>query len=193
MTTPESKWNQLFEALGASGKQISLVVTGGGSGAASRCFRRAGASRNFVEAVIPYSCAAVTDYLGCPASDASASGQVAKQLACVAFGRASRLADNESDPSDAVGISLVAALPTMPRRRGQDRIHVALHTQQRGVWWSLELEKDADTRESAETIAEEMVFHALAELVDDLTNDDLTNDDFFRDAGLDLEQACFDT
>ena len=58
---------------------------------------------------------------------------------------------------------------------------------QKGVLWSLELAKDAHTRESAETIADEMIFAALAELVDHLTNEQ-----FFEDAGLDLVRVCFD-
>jgi hypothetical protein len=187
VSTQTSHWSQLLETLGGSGKRISLVVTGGGSGAIQHCFRRHGASRNFVDAVIPYSRAAVANYLGCPPADSSASGSVARQLASVALARASRLDDDPSDSCEAVGIALVAALPTTPRRRGQDRIHVAVRRPQKGVLWSLELAKDAHTREDAETIADEMIFRALAELAGHASNDP-----FFADAGLDLVRVCFD-
>jgi membrane carboxypeptidase/penicillin-binding protein PbpC len=91
------------------------------------------------------------------------------------------------DAREAVGIALVAALPTTPQRRGRDRIHVALHAKPRGVLWSLELAKDAHTRESAETIADEMVFRALAEL-----SDLSTSDSFFESRGLSLARIPFD-
>ncbi len=191
--THDPDWNRLFETLRDSGKRISLVVTGGGSGAVTHCFRRAGASRVFVEAVIPYSHAALTEYLGCPPSGSSASGPVAKQLASVALERARRLHDDHADSFQPVGIALVAALPTTPRRRGRDRIHVALltqdsfHSQKRGVLWSLELTKDAYNREQAESIADEMIRCALIELVESEPDDS-----FFQAAGLKLERLRFE-
>lgn len=169
------------------------MLTGGGSGALKHCFCREGASRVFVEAVIPYSHAALTDYLGCPPSGSSASGPVAKQLASVALERAGRLHDEHADSIQPVGIALVAALPTTPRRRGRDRIHVGLLTQdsfqsqKRGVLWSLELTKDAYNREQAESIADEMIRCALAELVESEPDDS-----FFRAAGLKLETLRFE-
>jgi hypothetical protein len=193
VSTPESNWDQVFETLRDARKRISLVLTGGGSGALKHCFRREGASRVFVEAVIPYSHAALMDYLGCPPSGSSASGSVAKQLASVALERARRLQDEHADSSQPVGIALVAALPTTPQRRGRDRIHVALLTQEllrsqrRGVLWSLELSKDAYTREQAESIADEMIRLALVELVE--SDQDKS---FFRDAKLNLETIRFD-
>lgn len=185
--------------LQGSGNRISLVVTGGGSGALKHCFRRAGASRVFIEAVIPYSHAALTDYLGRPPSDSSASGPVAKQLARVALERSRRLQDEHVDSFQPVGVALVAALPTTPRRRGRDRIHVALLTQdsfppqellrpqERGVLWSLELTKDAYSREQAESIADEMIRCALTKLVKSEPDDS-----FFRAAGLSLKTARYE-
>lgn len=188
VSTPSSNWDELFETLCASRKIVSLVVTGGGAGAITRCFRRAGASKNFVEAVIPYSRAAVADYLGCQIADASASGAVARQLANVAFKRACRLSDNITDLHQIAGIALTAALPTKPGRRGPDRIHVALRTLERHVLWSLELAKNSHTRESAESVADEMVYTALAEW--SVSN---ANDRFFADAGLHPVRVCLDT
>ena len=187
MSTPGTNWNQLFEQLRDSRKRISLVVTGGGAGALKHCFCRAGASRIFVEAVIPYSRAALIEYLGFPPSDSSASGSVAKQLASVALVRAGRLGDDQTDALQPVGIALVAALPTTPRRRGGDRIHVALQTRQWGRLWSLELTKDAYTRQQAEAIADEMIGYAMAALFGPEPDDS-----FFRDADLSLETKRFE-
>jgi hypothetical protein len=113
---------------------------------------------------------------------------VAKQLASAALERARRLGDDQTDASEPVGIALVAALPTTPRRRGRDRIHVALQTHQGGLLWSLQLTKDAHTREQAESIADEMIGCAIAALLGSEPDDS-----FFRDAGLNLESERFDT
>ncbi len=140
-----------------------------------------------MEAVIPYSRASLAEYLGCRPTESSASPAVAKQLASVAMQRAAGLGDDENDRREPAGIALVAALPTTPRRRGRDRIHVALRTHSSGVLWSLELAKGAHTRQSAETIADEMVYLALAELTKNQPSAG-----FFTAAGLKLEQTCFD-
>lgn len=184
----------MFKSLSDSRIQISLVVSGGGSGALQHCFRREGASRLFVEGVIPYSHAAMVDYLGCAPSDASASASVAKQLASVALQRAGRLHEPQAEShKQPVGIALVAALPTTPRRRGRDRIHVARLTQdspqspKRGMLLSIELTKDAYSREQAESIADEMIRMAISGLA--TTESD---DSFFQKAGLDLQSQPFE-
>lgn len=193
MPTPESRWDRVFGALRDSGKRVSLVVTGGGSGALQHCFAREGASRVFVEAVIPYSHAALTNYLGGQSLESSASASMAKQLASVALERAVGLHDDNTDSFQPAGVALVASLPTTPRRRGSDRIHAALLTQdspqsrKRGVLWSMELTKDAYDREQAETIADEIVRCALVELVG-LEPDD----SFFQAAGLKLEPLTYE-
>ena len=164
VSTPESHRRRILESLRGSNSRIALVVTGGGSGALSQCFRRSGASDNFIEAAIPYSRAALTEYLGCQPSGSSASAATAKQLASVALRRAARLGDGEGDARVPTGIALAAALPTTPKRRGSDRIHVAMRVQNRGVLLSVELAKETHDRESAERVADELVFCVLAEL-----------------------------
>jgi hypothetical protein len=183
-----SNWHSLLTALASSDSRISLVVTGGGSGAVSHCLRRAGASRNFVDAVVPYSRAAVAEYLGCPPAGSSASSAVAKQLASVALRHATSLDDSSGSEVHApAGIALVAALPTTPPRQVPNRIHVVLREPKRGVLWSLELTKQSRTREEAETIAEEMVYRALAEL-----SGHADNESFFANSCLDLVRVDFE-
>jgi hypothetical protein len=160
---PELDWGGLFDSLAQPSLQVSLVVAGGGSGAVAHCFRRVGASQTFVEAVVPYSRTALAGYLTAAPRGSDASPARAHQLASTALSRADALADREP-PYEAVGISLAAALPTIPKRRGTDRIHVSLHTQSRRLLWSVELSKDAFDRETAESIAEAMIFIALSEL-----------------------------
>lgn len=186
MPTQQSDWQTLLDGLASSATRISLVVTGGGSGAVSRCLRRAGASRNFVDAAAPYSRAAVADYLGTEPAGAAASGEVARQLGAAALARAFDL-DDVSQPPERAGIGLAAALPTTPPRPVRNRIHVALQRPQHGVLWSLELATGTQTRESAETIADEMVYRALAELAGSAANDA-----FFDRSGLALQRVDFD-
>lgn len=190
METPECGWEPVLARLRSSRKKIGLVVTGGGAGALGHCFSRAGASKIFVEAAIPYSRRALSAYLGCPPPDACASLAAAVQLSEVARQRAHEFEDDPTDSLQTVGIALVAALPTTPTRRGQDRIHVAASTQEarpaqsRGRSWSLELAKGAHSREAAESIADAMIRHALCHLVEPPIEDT-----FFRDAGLQLQSA----
>lgn len=163
-------WQALFQSLASTKYQIALVVSGGGSGALTRCFRRPGASANFVEGVIPYSRQAQASYLERPSEGSSASPQRARQLAATAFSRARSLSDQEAK-SHAAGIALVAALPTVPPRRGTDRIHVALRTDEHAAVWTLELPKGRFDRATAETLADDMIFLALAHLTSDVEPD----------------------
>ena len=157
-------WDRVLNNLTQSNSfQISLVATGGASGALARCFRRAGASRAFVEAAIPYSRPALAAYLASAPMGSDASSERAEQLAHTAQSRAQSFAQLEP-PYETVGIALVAALPTNIPRRGQDRIHVALRSPSRKILWSRELMKGAFDRESSETIADAMLFLALFEL-----------------------------
>ena len=147
----------------------------------------------FVEAVIPYSHAALTDYLGCPPSDSSASGPVAKQLASVALERAGRLRDEHADSIQPVGIALVAALPTTPRRRGQGSNPCCARPRLISV---------AKTGRAVVAGVDQRCLHPRAGRIDCRRDDsmcDLPNcvesdpdDSFFRDAELKLETLRFE-
>ena len=117
--------------------------------------------------MIPYSRQAQASYLQRAPEGSSASPQRAQQLAQTALSRAKSLGQQAAD-TQAAGIALVAALPTVPPRRGADRIHVALRTDQQGAIWTLELPKGQFDRGSAETLADEMIFLALEQLTGDV-------------------------
>ena len=164
MPSDRSNWEHLFARLTETPLQIALVCTGGGAGAVSRCFRRSGASRNFVDAAIPYSMRASAAYLGDAPAESRASAEFASQLASRAYSRATRLSD--CDQGVPIGLALVAALPTVPVNQTEERIHVALHRQQDQQCWSERLRKGEHSRESAESIADEMLFGAIEYAVD---------------------------
>ncbi|QDT07737.1 hypothetical protein K227x_61650 [Rubripirellula lacrimiformis] len=144
--------------------RIALVVTGGGSGAVTQCFRRPQASVNFVEAVIPYSRKSLEDYLGRPPIAGSASPETATQAAMVAHDRATRL--GSGDIQDAVGISLLAVLPTQPRRDDQThRICVSMQAAGGSANWMTEIDDGSMTRQDAEQMADRMFWTAIEHLL----------------------------
>lgn len=163
MAPTERDWEQLFDELAEQPLQLALVCTGGGSGAVSRCFRRAGASKNFVEATIPYSRQASAAYLGRTPPASRASVAFAEALAEVAKGRASQWSDRQ--PAIAAGVALTAALPTAGAAGDQLRIHVAVHSPDFQQSWSTTWNGHPHTRESAEDLADAMVYQALRSLL----------------------------
>ncbi|MFK8112265.1 MAG: hypothetical protein AB8B91_08680 [Rubripirellula sp.] len=160
----QTAWDQLFARLRVTPFQIAIVMSGGGSGALAECFRRSGASANFVEAVIPYSQRAMSEYLSQTPLGSAASLETAKQLAEVAHQRAQRL--GEPNSQHCVGLALVAALPTSRPRRGDDRIHVAAKQTDSGVSRSIQLAKNEFSRESAEEVADQLIYLALADIAE---------------------------
>lgn len=171
----DDRWDQIFVALAQTKWQIAMAITGGGSAAIGRCFGRAGASANLIEAVVPYSNGSLHEYLGGPPAAASASIETADQLARVAWNRAARLSDaNSNRQSDrqispaldsAAGIGMTCALPTSRSRRGDDRIHVAIQTSRWNWSRSQTLDKSIHTRVSAERVAESMIADAIEALI----------------------------
>lgn len=166
MPSSDLKWQQLFAELVVTPIQIAVVCTGGGSGAIAHCFRRSGASRNFVDAAIPYSRNASQTYLGTASEHPYASKAFAQQLASAAYDRARRMSD--IDLPVAVGIALVAALPSTGQEQTEQRIHVAIHAGDHQRCWSEQWPVGTHTRESAEALADEMVFRAIQYIVQQL-------------------------
>ena len=103
-------------------------------------------------------------YLGSRPAESRASPEFAQQLASRAFERAGQLADH--DQGVPIGIALVAVMPTVPANRVAERIHVALHRPEDRHCWTEVLRKGAHSRESAESIADEMIFRAIEFAVD---------------------------
>jgi hypothetical protein len=163
MQTNDDAWADLFDRIRQSPWQMGLVFSGGGVGALSRCFRRSGASANMVEAVIPYSHAAMLEYVGEPLKGPSASAAVAEQLAMIALARAAALTDHEQGMP--VGVALVAALPTSPPRHGDNRVHVAIRANDFSIQLANHFAADL-TREVAEAAVDDLVFDALSLLLE---------------------------
>lgn len=145
---------------GNDGK-LCIVVTGAGSQAIAWLFAEAGASRTVLDAQVPYSYSALTEYTGRKA-DQHVSAEEAALMAETALERARRLAGPGEEPL--AGVACTAAIATDRVRRGEDRCHVAIATSA-GLrkTYSLVMVKGERDRAGEEALCSAMVLNAVAE------------------------------
>ena len=157
----KSDWNTLITAIHASKHQCVLAITGGGSSAIARLLEVPGGSRTVLEAVVPYSSAALTDWLG-GAPDQFCAEPTARAMAMAAWMRARALSP-EADPRRLIGVGATASLASDRPKKGDHRIHIAAQTATATSSYSLVLAKDQRKRLAEENIASQLVLMALAE------------------------------
>lgn len=150
----------LIEQIHASATPLVLSVTGGGSGAIAALLEVPGASATVLEAVVPYSAAALQQWLG-GTVDHYCSERTARAMAMAAFQRARHL--SEADPHSLRGIGATASLISTRPKRGPHRIHVAWQSAETTSVVSCELNKGARTRAEEEHLATRLVLNAVAE------------------------------
>jgi nicotinamide mononucleotide (NMN) deamidase PncC len=150
---------QLIEQIHAAGRPMVIAVTGGGSGAISSLLAVPGASATVLEAVVPYSPAALANWLG-GAPDHYCSERTARAMAMAALERARTLTD--VDPLRLYGIGATASLASNRPKRGPHRIHVAWQSAEVTDVVSCELEKDARMRAEEEGVAASLILNAIA-------------------------------
>src|SRR5579884_1150599 len=114
---------RLIEALHAGPYRYVLAVTGGGTGAVAALLSVPGGSRTVLEAVVPYHERALVEFLG-RAPEQFCSADTARALAERACDRARWLAPGEA----VAGAGCTASLATDRPKRGDHRLHVAVHT-----------------------------------------------------------------
>jgi nicotinic acid mononucleotide adenylyltransferase len=122
----EPPWSRIVGDIHASGRQLVIAVTGGGSGAISRLLQTPGASRSILEAIVPYSNASLAAWLG-GMPEQACSAATARAMAMAAFLRARKL-DPQAAPHTLVGLGCTASLATDRVKRGAHRVHVAVQT-----------------------------------------------------------------
>jgi len=150
---------QLVREIHAAPTRVVLAVAGGGSGAISQLLEMPGASRTVLEVVVPYSAAALVDWLGGPPEHAC-SEQTARAMAMAAFRRACRLDDSGAPLA---GISSTASLTSDRPKRGAHRVHLAVQTAARTATRSLELRKEARGRAQEERLVSRLALNMVAE------------------------------
>lgn len=142
---------RLVEAVHGTPALAVLAVTGGGASLLSELLVVPGASRTVLEAVVPYSEAALESWVGGPVTGA-ASAETAARLAVAALERAAALAGAEGrGTAPLVGLGLTAALASDRPKRGEHRAHLACrcrtaHGVVTGEDWSLTLDKGRRSR-----------------------------------------------
>lgn len=156
----DSSLASVVRAIHASGWQLVAVVTGGGSGGIAALVQTPGASRTVLEAVVPYSHAALVEWLG-GAPDRSCSPETAQAMAMAAYMRARRLAP-EANPETLLGVSCTASLASDRPKRGDHRIHVAVQTARETWSHSLTLTKGRRDREGEELAAAALMVRSIA-------------------------------
>ena len=135
-----------------------VLATAGGTRAISDLLIVPGASRTVLEAVVPYSAAALGAGLGA-VPEQSCSARTVRAMAMAGYMRARRL-----DPGGAplAGVAATASLASGRPKRGPHRVHVAFQTITQTVTASLELTKGARTRAEEETVTGRMLVNMVA-------------------------------
>jgi len=152
----------LVRRIHATPLQCVLAVTGGGSSAISALLQVPGASRTVLEAVVPYSSASLTAWLGCE-PEQFCGERTARAMAMVAYQRVRRYTDQDSADTDRVcGLGCTASLASDRPKHGPHRLHVALQSASHTICQSLELLKGARDRRGEEAMASAMILNLLA-------------------------------
>jgi len=148
----------LLGRLEASGSQIVVVTTGGGSLAIPHLLTTPGASGVVLECLVPYAREAVDRLLGGP-QESYCSARAARRLAMTAWQRACGLG---ALPQTAIGAAVTATLRSRAPKRGSHRIVVAVHTLDATTVATLVLRKDARSRADEELLAAALLLERLA-------------------------------
>ncbi len=151
--------HQLVEQIHDTPTRIVLAAAGGGSRAIADLLEVPGGSRTLLEAVVPYSAAAMVAFLGSRPDEFCASS-TARAMAMAAFHRARRYEEPAAMPA---GVACTASLATDRPKHGPHRIHVAVQTAAQTAAWWLPLHKDRRTRAEEERLAGQLTLNAVAE------------------------------
>ncbi len=139
----------------------SFALTGGGVGLAAQLLAVPGASTTVADVRVPYAAAALRNLLG-GTPDQASNLETAQAMAMAMLRNTLQLGCPE--PSNAFGFALTASLATRTPKRGQHRVHLAIHTLQALHSVSLVLAKGTRSRADEEQLATRLGWHALAQL-----------------------------
>jgi nicotinamide mononucleotide (NMN) deamidase PncC len=152
---------ELIAAIHRSGAKVVIAITGGGSSAIGKLLEVPGGSASILEAVVPYSQAALNEFLG-GTPDQFCSEPTARAMAMAAWMRARDLTDYYSH--NLVGVGMTASLVSGTPKKGEHRIHVGVQTAEQTASYSLTLNKGARSRSEEEQLAARLLIAALGEV-----------------------------
>ena len=139
-----------------------VAVAGGGAQALSWLLATPGASHSILEARVPYSLPALTEFLGSEPSPA-VSRKTAEDMAQRSYQRALRLA---TDDAAIIGVGCTAALTTDRPKKGDHRCFVSGWTASAVTTYGVTLVKGLRDREAEDEVVSRLVLRALAEASD---------------------------
>lgn len=149
----------LAAAVHDSSAKLVLSVTGGGSASIAALLAVPGASRSVLEALVPYSAASLTGWLGAK-PEHFCSSRTARAMAMQGYLRARSL-----DPAaeTVVGVGCTASLASDRPKRGAHRAHVAWQSAATTCCVGLELAKGRRTRAEEEELVAALVLNEVAQ------------------------------
>jgi nicotinamide mononucleotide (NMN) deamidase PncC len=153
--------NELIAAIHRSGARIVIAITGGGSSAIGKLLEVPGGSDSLLEALVPYSQAALEEFLG-GAPDQFCSEPTARAMGMAAWMRARDLTNYYS--YELVGVGMTASLVSGTPKKGDHRIHVGVQTAEQTSSYSLTLNKGARSRSEEEQLAAKLLIMAIADI-----------------------------
>jgi len=110
-----------------SNARIFIACSGGGSGLQNLFGMTPGISKRFVGSIFPYDMYEFDEFIGSPLADSYASKLGAIALANAAYIQAQKNCFKKNNLSGKIiGLGISAALATDRRRKGKDRIHIAI-------------------------------------------------------------------
>ena len=148
-----------LSAIHASGRQAVIAVTGGGSLAISDLLSVPGASAFLLDARVPYSTPALTEWLG-RAPEQTCSRETALAMSVVSYLRARQLS---ADPERTIGVGCTAALVSDRPKRGEHRAWIATQTRNATRLVELSLSKDLRDRAAEERLVADALLRLLSE------------------------------
>jgi nicotinamide mononucleotide (NMN) deamidase PncC len=158
MPPPENE--TLIRQIHASGRQLVIAVTGGGSMAISGLLQVPGASATVLEAIVPYSAKSLDQWVG-GIIEQYCSEKTARAMAVRAFERAREL--SAADAHKLIGIGATASLATNRPKRGAHRIHIARQSAAITSLTTCNFLDSANTRAEEENASTQLVLQAIAE------------------------------
>ena len=141
-----------------AGTRLVLAVTGGGSEAISSLFSVPGASRSMLLAAVPYSDAALIEWLDSQ-PEQFCSPRTARAMAMVAYEKARKLAPAATRVA---GIGCTASLASDRPKRSPHRFFIATQTADATTSTHVELEKGRRTRGEEEHITATAILNEIA-------------------------------
>ena len=149
----------LLLAIHSSGRQAVIAVAGGGSLAISDLLTVPGASAFLLEARVPYSAPALTEWLG-RAPEQSCSRETALAMSVVAYQRARQMS---ADSEMAIGVGCTAALVSDRPKRGEHRAWIATQTMNATRLIELSLSKGLRDRPAEERLVADALLRLLSQ------------------------------